>query len=114
MDRSVKDKPLITQFHPLIWQWFHNRFGNPTAAQETGWRHISQSNDTLIAAPTGSGKTLAAFLWSIDRLVRRGAKGRLDDRTSVIYISPLKALGNDIQKNLQQFCYFLDGFLCCA
>ncbi len=102
MDRSLKDKPLITQFHPLVWQWFHDRFGNPTAAQETGWRHISQSNDTLIAAPTGSGKTLAAFLWSIDRLVRRGARGRLDDRTSVIYISPLKALGNDIQKNLQQ------------
>ncbi len=99
---SYKGNPLNTQFHPLVWQWFHDRFGNPTAAQEAGWRHISQADDTLIAAPTGSGKTLAAFLWSIDRLVRRGATGRLDDRTSVIYISPLKALANDIQINLQQ------------
>lgn len=91
-----------TQFHPLVWQWFHDRFGNPTAAQEAGWRHISQADDTLIAAPTGSGKTLAAFLWSIDRLVRRGVTGRLDNKISVVYISPLKALANDIQINLQQ------------
>jgi len=93
---------LNTQFHPLVWQWFHDRFGNPTAAQEAGWRHISQADDTLIAAPTGSGKTLAAFLWSIDRLVRRGVTGRLDNKISVVYISPLKALANDIQINLQQ------------
>ncbi|MFQ5945816.1 MAG: DNA glycosylase AlkZ-like family protein, partial [Anaerolineae bacterium] len=90
------------QFHPLVSQWFSERFTSPTPPQKAGWQHISEGNDTLIAAPTGSGKTLAAFLWSIDRLIRRGAEGRLEDRTSVLYISPLKALGNDIQKNLQE------------
>ncbi|MFQ5850220.1 MAG: DEAD/DEAH box helicase [Candidatus Binatia bacterium] len=91
-----------SQFHPLVWQWFCNRFASPTTPQEAGWKRISEGHDTLIAAPTGSGKTLAAFLWSIDRLVRRSAKGRLKDKTSVVYISPLKALGNDIEKNLQE------------
>ena len=65
-----------------------------------GWWHISVGKDTLITAPTGSGKTLTAFLWSIDHLVRRSATGDFGDRTSVVYISPFKALGNDIQKNL--------------
>lgn len=88
-------------FHPLVSQWFVNRFGSATAAQEAGWYSIAQGNDTLIAAPTGSGKTLAAFMWSIDRLIRRGVEGRLEDQISVVYVSPLKALGNDIQKNLQ-------------
>ena len=60
------------------------------------------AQSTLIAAPTGSGKTLAAFLWSIDRLIKRASTGALDDATSVVYVSPLKALGNDIAKNLQQ------------
>ncbi len=89
-------------FHPLVWQWFAERFGKATAAQEAGLESIAQGNDTLIAAPTGSGKTLAAFFWSIDRLIRRAVEGRLEDKTSVVYVSPLKALENDIQKNLQE------------
>src|SRR6185503_17818430 len=68
--------------------------------QEQGWPAILEGTDTLITAPTGSGKTLAAFLACIDRLVRRALEGTLSDRTSVLYVSPLKALGNDIQKNL--------------
>ena len=92
-------------FHPLIRDWFVTRFAAPTAPQAAGWKHIASGRDTLIAAPTGSGKTLAAFLWTINRLVDRGAGASglpLLNETSVIYVSPLKALGNDIQKNLQQ------------
>ena len=89
-------------FHPLVRSWFAENFpAGPTAAQTAGWSHISEGRATLIAAPTGSGKTLAAFLWSINRLVERGLAGGLDDRTSVVYVSPLKALGNDIEKNLR-------------
>ena len=88
-------------FHPLIERWFAARFQSPTRAQAAGWESISAGQSTLIAAPTGSGKTLAAFLWSIDRLVKRALNGGLDERTSVVYVSPLKALGNDIAKNLQ-------------
>ncbi|HUK41278.1 MAG TPA: DEAD/DEAH box helicase, partial [Candidatus Acidoferrales bacterium] len=90
-----------TQFHPLIQRWFSERFGAPTAAQELGWQSISAGKSTLIAAPTGSGKTLAAFLACIDRLVRKALAGDLRDHTEVLYVSPLKALGNDIQKNLE-------------
>ena len=77
------------------------RFGTPTEPQEQGWPHILAGRTTLISAPTGSGKTLAAFLACIDRLVRKALAGDLRDRTEVLYISPLKALGNDIQKNLE-------------
>jgi len=92
---------LETSFHPLVWRWFTDRFVNPTPPQQQGWESISAGKSTLIAAPTGSGKTLAAFLWSIDRLIKRALDGGLDERTSVVYVSPLKALGNDIAKNLQ-------------
>jgi ATP-dependent Lhr-like helicase len=77
------------------------KFGTPTEPQEQGWPHILAGRPTLISAPTGSGKTLAAFLACIDRLVRKAIAGDLADRTEVLYISPLKALGNDIQKNLE-------------
>ena len=77
------------------------RFGTPTEPQEQGWPHILAGQTTLISAPTGSGKTLAAFLACIDRLVRKAVGGDLQDRTEVLYVSPLKALGNDIQKNLE-------------
>ena len=77
------------------------RFATPTEPQEQGWPHILAGRTTLISAPTGSGKTLAAFLACIDRLVRKALCGDLQDRTEVLYISPLKALGNDIQKNLE-------------
>ena len=87
--------------HPLVREWFVRRFGTPTEPQEQGWPHILAGRTTLISAPTGSGKTLAAFLACIDRLVRKALVGELQDRTEVLYISPLKALGNDIQKNLE-------------
>ncbi|MGA2099969.1 MAG: DEAD/DEAH box helicase [Candidatus Sulfotelmatobacter sp.] len=87
--------------HPLVAEWFVERFGTPTEPQEQGWPHILAGRTTLISAPTGSGKTLAAFLACIDRLVRKALAGHLSDRTEVLYVSPLKALGNDIQKNLE-------------
>src|SRR5713226_10733570 len=87
--------------HPLVADWFINMFGTPTEPQELGWPYILAGRTTLISAPTGSGKTLAAFLACIDRLVRKALAGDLQDRTEVLYISPLKALGNDIQKNLE-------------
>jgi ATP-dependent Lhr-like helicase len=92
----------LALFHPLINRWFSDRFGGPTAPQSMGWAHIAKGRDTLIAAPTGSGKTLAAFLWSINGLIQAASDGKLEDKTSVVYVSPLKALGNDIQKNLQE------------
>src|SRR5437868_14000756 len=87
--------------HPLVQEWFVRRFQTPTEPQELGWPHILSHHDTLISAPTGSGKTLAAFLACIDALVRKALEGSLEDRTEVLYVSPLKALGNDIQKNLE-------------
>ena len=93
--------PSLDWAHPLVSDWFVRKFGTPTEPQEVGWPHIVAGHTTLIAAPTGSGKTLAAFLASIDRLVRKALAGDLTDRTQVLYVSPLKALGNDIQKNLE-------------
>jgi len=90
----------ISRFHPLVQEWFKSRFSEPTEAQVEGWPAIAQGRHTLIAAPTGSGKTLAAFLTCIDDLVRQGLSGEIPDRTQVVYVSPLKALSNDIQKNL--------------
>ena len=87
--------------HPIVREWFLTRFGNPTEPQEQGWPHILRGATTLISAPTGSGKTLAAFLACIDRLVRKALSGELLDRTEVLYVSPLKALGNDIKTNLE-------------
>src|SRR5687767_4293268 len=87
--------------HPLIREWFVTKFDTATEPQEEGWPHIIAGHTTLISAPTGSGKTLAAFLACIDRLVRKALSGELTDRTEVLYISPLRALSNDIQKNLQ-------------
>jgi len=91
----------LTWAHPLVAEWFVARFGTPTEPQEQGWPEILAGRTTLISAPTGSGKTLAAFLICIDRLVRKALEGALYDRTEVLYVSPLKALGNDIQKNLE-------------
>ena len=87
--------------HPLVRDWFLSRFGTPTEPQQEGWPSILAGQTTLISAPTGSGKTLAAFLICIDRLVRKALGGELTDRTEVLYVSPLKALSNDIQKNLE-------------
>jgi ATP-dependent Lhr-like helicase len=87
--------------HPLVQDWFVRRFGTPTEPQAQGWPHILAGKTTLISAPTGSGKTLAAFLICIDRLVRKALSGDLTNNTEVLYVSPLKALSNDIQKNLE-------------
>ena len=87
--------------HPVVQEWFVRRFGTPTEPQEQGWPHILAGKPALISAPTGSGKTLAAFLIAIDNLLRRAMEGRLDCATHVVYVSPLKALSNDVQKNLE-------------
>jgi ATP-dependent helicase Lhr and Lhr-like helicase len=101
---SATKEPLLTGLewaHPLVQDWFIGRFGTPTEPQAQGWPHILAGKTTLISAPTGSGKTLAAFLICIDSLVRKALAGDLTDRTEVLYVSPLKALSNDIQKNLE-------------
>ncbi|MES9993308.1 MAG: DEAD/DEAH box helicase [Candidatus Thiodiazotropha sp.] len=89
------------QFHPAVAAWFERHFGQPTEVQALAWPAIQAAQNTLISAPTGSGKTLAAFLAAIDRLVVEGLEFPLADETQVLYISPLKALSNDIHKNLE-------------
>ncbi|MFL6931638.1 MAG: DEAD/DEAH box helicase, partial [Xanthobacteraceae bacterium] len=91
----------VSLFHPAVAAWFGQSFPAPTAAQAEAWPAIQAGRHVLIAAPTGSGKTLAAFLAAIDGLVREGLNGGLADETHVVYVSPLKALSNDIQKNLE-------------
>jgi ATP-dependent Lhr-like helicase len=90
------------RFHPAVARWFEQTFGSPTDPQMRGWPAIQSGRHALISAPTGSGKTLAAFLASLDALFRRGAEDHLSDETQVVYVSPLKALSNDIRKNLQE------------
>src|SRR5437870_9473703 len=92
----------LARFHPIIAEWFRGRFGSPTDVQAKSWPAIASGTDVLIAAPTGSGKTLAAFLSCIDSLFKQALAGELEDRTQVVYVSPLKALSNDVLKNLQQ------------
>ena len=92
---------MLELFHPAVRTWFERTFGAPTPAQSEAWPAISRGRHTLIAAPTGSGKTLAAFLAVIDQLVREGLEQGLPDATRVLYVSPLKALSNDIHKNLE-------------
>ena len=88
-------------FHPAVAAWFDRSFAAPTAAQAQAWPAIAGGRHVLIAAPTGSGKTLAAFMAAIDGLVRQGVGGELKDETQVVYVSPLKALSNDIKRNLE-------------
>src|SRR5207247_10749167 len=90
------------QFHSEVARWFEQTFGSPTEPQLRGWPAIQSGRHVLISAPTGSGKTLAAFLASLDTLFREGADADLPHETQVVYVSPLKALRNDIRKNLQE------------
>ncbi len=98
----------LSLFHPVIREWFERKFAAPTDAQALGWPAIAQGRHSLICAPTGSGKTLAAFLFCIDRLLQSAIRGELTDAAQVVYVSPLKALANDIHKNLslplQEIC----------
>src|SRR5881398_3113940 len=90
------------RFHPAVARWFEQTFGSPTEPQVRGWPAIQSGRHVVISAPTGSGKTLAAFLASLDVLFREGVEAELPDQTQVVYVSPLKALSNDIRKNLQE------------
>ena len=92
----------LEQFHPIVRDWFRERFGDPTFAQQDGWPAIREGADCLIAAPTGSGKTLTAFLAGIDELIREGEREELPDEVRILYVSPLKALSNDIRRNLEE------------
>ncbi|MCC7061223.1 MAG: DEAD/DEAH box helicase, partial [Planctomycetes bacterium] len=91
---------VLAAFHPTIARWFADRLGEPSLPQQQGWPRIAAGEHVLIAAPTGSGKTLAAFLHALDSLLRQGHD--LPDTLQVVYVSPLRALANDVQKNLQQ------------
>ena len=99
---SPKDSTGLADFHPASRAWFEERFGQATKAQADAWPQIRAGRHTLIAAPTGSGKTLAAFYAAIDMLLQRGLNGELSEGVQILYVSPLKALSNDIQKNLEQ------------
>jgi ATP-dependent Lhr-like helicase len=103
MPKRANSQPeVLSLFHPAVAQWFASRFEQVTSPQERGWPAIRSGKDTLIAAPTGSGKTLAAFLNCIDALVHQSLNSGLADETQVLYVSPLKALSNDVQKNLSE------------
>ncbi|HTW85452.1 MAG TPA: DEAD/DEAH box helicase [Candidatus Sulfotelmatobacter sp.] len=92
---------MLGEFHPLVGEWFEERFGQPTEPQIHGWPLIRAGEDVLISAPTGSGKTLAAFTLCLDSLVREAADGTLPDEVVAVYVSPLKALTNDVRINLE-------------
>src|SRR5271169_5623629 len=90
----------LDSFHPAVAAWFSRTFDAPTPAQERAWPALRSGQHVLVAAPTGSGKTFAAFLAAVDQLVKEGVQRPLPDETRILYVSPLKALSNDIQKNL--------------
>jgi len=92
---------VLNSFHPAVAAWFSRTFDAPTDAQVAAWPALSAGHHVLVAAPTGSGKTFAAFLSAIDQLIKEGVQGPLPDETRVVYVSPLKALSNDIQRNLE-------------
>ena len=92
---------VLNSFHPAVAAWFQRTFDAPTPAQERAWPALQAEQHVLVAAPTGSGKTFAAFLAAIDRLVREGLAGGLPDETRIVYVSPLKAMSKDIQRNLE-------------
>ncbi|HSU95403.1 MAG TPA: DEAD/DEAH box helicase, partial [Gemmatimonadaceae bacterium] len=101
MPRRAAAGPLAS-FHPIVRAWFAERFGAPSEPQRLGWPAIASGEHTLILAPTGTGKTLAAFMWELNQLIVRGLESPLPNAVQILYISPLKALGNDVQRNLEQ------------
>src|ERR1700712_3720621 len=103
MNAGKKSTPRpLDGFHPAVASWFNRHFATPTEAQARAWPLLKAGRSTLVAAPTGSGKTLTAFLAAIDQLVHEGVQNPLPDETAVVYVSPLKALSNDIRVNLEQ------------
>jgi len=98
----TRSPSVLTRFDPLVRKWFKEKFGKPSDPQQQGWPAIASGEHTLILAPTGTGKTLAAFFWELNALITRGAKEALPNAVHLLYISPLKALNNDIQRNLDQ------------
>ncbi len=99
---EVPPAPALARFHPAVSAWFRGAFADPTEIQERAWAEFVHRRHTLIAAPTGSGKTLAAFLAAINNLVERAVAGTLAQQTQILYVSPLKALSNDIERNLRE------------
>ena len=97
----ARAKAPLASFHPLVAKWFTEELGKPSAPQEQGWPAIASGDDTLILAPTGTGKTLAAFLWELNQLIVDGLESPLGNAVQILYVSPLKALNNDVQRNLE-------------
>src|SRR5947207_2296171 len=94
--------PALEPFHPIVRGWFRDTLGAPSAPQRDGWPAIASGAHTLILAPTGTGKTLTAFLWELNQLIAGGQREPLPNAVQILYISPLKALNNDIQRNLER------------
>src|SRR5437868_1112517 len=101
MSKRPRVSPALKPFHPLVRVWFRERLGAPSKPQEKGWPAIARGSNTLILAPTGTGKTLTAFLWELNNLIVEGSKAPLANAVHILYVSPLKALNNDIQRNLE-------------
>src|SRR5206468_8287582 len=102
MPKRPRVSPALKPFHPLVRDWFREALGAPSAPQEQGWPAIAGGAHTLILAPTGTGKTLTAFLWELNNLIAEGSNAPLANAVHILYVSPLKALNNDIQRNLEQ------------
>ncbi|HKW45959.1 MAG TPA: DEAD/DEAH box helicase, partial [Gemmatimonadaceae bacterium] len=102
MSKRPRVSPVLKPFHPLVREWFRETLGAPSAPQQQGWPAIASGGHTLILAPTGTGKTLTAFLWELNNLIINGSETPLANAVHILYISPLKALNNDIQRNLER------------